>query len=189
MALIATGARMIVAYHAVFTTYGTWLPNDPRGSFSKRIYQEELKALGEIKYGMQDVPPDQMTMSRFHAAAQAKLSCPPFYITDETRPTVAEAFESVVKRLELPVRACAIMNNHVHILIIRTKHRIEYLVNQLKGAATAALKLTRTPWTRGRWKVFLDDEEAVIACMAYIDANPAAAGLRSQQWPFVKRTT
>ena len=35
---------MIIAYHAIFTTYGTWLPNDPRGSYSKEIYNEELLA-------------------------------------------------------------------------------------------------------------------------------------------------
>jgi len=42
---------MIIAYHAIFTTYGAWLPNDPRGSYSKEIYNEQLRALGRIKYG------------------------------------------------------------------------------------------------------------------------------------------
>jgi REP element-mobilizing transposase RayT len=31
------------------------------------------------------------------------------------------------------------MNDHVHVLILRSKYRIEYLVNQLKGSATWAL--------------------------------------------------
>jgi hypothetical protein len=45
---------MIIAYHAIFTTYGTWLPNDPRGSYSKEIYNENLRMLGMIKYGRQN---------------------------------------------------------------------------------------------------------------------------------------
>ena len=64
------------------------------------------------------------------------------------------------------------MNDHVHIVVLRSKYRIEYLVNQLKGAATAALKLKRTPWTRGCWKVFINDD-------------PPVAGLPPQHWGFV----
>jgi len=33
------------------------------------------------------------------------------------------------------------MNDHVHVLILRSKYRIEYLVNQFKGSATRALRL------------------------------------------------
>jgi len=36
---------MVIACHAVLTTYGAWLPNDPRGSHSKAVYNKELRAL------------------------------------------------------------------------------------------------------------------------------------------------
>jgi len=61
------------------------------------------------------------------------------------------------------------MENHVHVVVMRSRHRIEYIVNQLKGGATRTLGLRRTPWTRGGWKVFLNDAEALDA------AVPAAA--------------
>lgn len=77
------------------------------------------------------------------------------------------------------------MNDHVHILVLRSKYRIEYIVNQLKGAATNIMKLERTPWTRGCWKVFISDKEALFAAIEYINANPASAGLPSQSWDFV----
>jgi hypothetical protein len=48
---------MIIAYHAIFTTYGTWLPNDPRGSYSKEIYNAPLRMLGPIKYERQNPTP------------------------------------------------------------------------------------------------------------------------------------
>jgi len=77
------------------------------------------------------------------------------------------------------------MNDHVHVLVRRSKYRIEYLVNQLKGAATHKLGLTETPWTRGRWKIFINDEASLCAAARYIEANPPAAGLGPQTWSFV----
>ena len=91
----------------------------------------------------------------------------------------------VVDRLGLTVHACAVMNDHVHVLVRRSGHRIEYLVNQLKGAATRALGLRTTPWTRGGWNVFLHEHDAVVAAAEYIDANPPASHLAPQNWSFV----
>jgi len=177
---------MVIAYHAIFTTYGTWLPNDPRGSYSKAIYSEELAALGPVRYGRQSPLPDFGTLRRFQTASVPRLSRPPYYLTDATRPVVAEAFGKEVGRLGLTVYACAIMNDHVHLVIWRSKYRIEYVVNQLKSRATTALGLSQTPWTRGGWNVFLDNEDAVRAAIEYVNANPPAAGLQAQHWPFVK---
>lgn len=176
---------MIIAYHAIFTTYGTWLPNDPRGSYSKEIYNDQLRMLGRIKYGRQDPIPAKERLMKFWTTAAPRLSRPPFFFDDHYRSIVAIAFSSVVQRLGIKVPACAIMNDHVHILILRSNYRIEYLVNQLKGAATNALKLKSTPWTRGCWKVFITDTESLLAAVKYIQANPACAGLAPQYWDFV----
>ena len=178
---------MILAYHGIFTTYGTWLPNDPRGSFSTEMYNAELQALGAIQYGRQAVQPARPTLRKFWTAAAPRLSRPPFFLNEQSRPSAAEAFGDVVARLSLQVPACAIMNDHMHILIMRSKYTIEYLVNQLKGSATAKLGLTQTPWARGRWKVFIDNDDALQAAIAYVQANPVHAGLPAQRWDFVMR--
>jgi REP element-mobilizing transposase RayT len=177
---------MIIAYHAIFTTYGTWLPNDPRGSYSKAVYNAELAELGEIRYGRQSPQPGRPQIRRFRAAAMQRLSRPPYHLNNDTRSVVAAAFARVVDRLQLCVPACAIMNDHVHILVGRSKYTIEYLVNQLKGAATRTLDLDRTPWTKGCWKVFLNDEDVLRAAEKYVIANPEAAGLEPQQWGFTR---
>jgi len=176
---------MIIAYHAIFTTYGTWLPNDPRGSFSNTLYNAELAQLREISYGRQFPHPDRNTLRRFRAAAMPRLARQPYYITNETRHIVAEAFARVVERLRLSVPACAIMNDHVHFLVWRSKQTIEYLVNQLKGGATSALGTGITLWSRGFWKVFINDELALRAAARYIEANPEAGRLKLQRWGFV----
>jgi REP element-mobilizing transposase RayT len=177
---------MILAYHAIFTTYGTWLPNDPRGSYSKEVYQQELRALGPIQYGRQDPQPPIDRLRRFWVAARGKLMFPPYFIDDATRAVVGKAFGDIVEKFDLQVAACSIMNDHVHIVIMRSGYRIEYLVNQLKGAATKELGLTRTPWTKGLWKVFLDEEPAIPAAVEYVAANPVMARMAPQQWGFVK---
>ena len=175
---------MILAYHAIFTTYGTWLPNDPRGSYSKEIYNGQLKLLGEIKYGRQK-PPNRETLYKFRTEAIQLLNKPPFYIDENSRPIVADSFKEVVGRLGIKVGACAIMNDHIHVLILGSKYKIEYIVNQLKGGATKALKLKNSPWTRGCWKVFINDRDAIGAAVNYIKANPIRAGLAAQSWDFV----
>jgi len=60
---------MIIAYHAIFTTYGTWLPNDPRGSYSKEIYNDQLRMLGTIKYGRQNPTPAKEQLMKFWTTA------------------------------------------------------------------------------------------------------------------------
>ena len=176
---------MVIAYHVIFTTYGTWLPNDPRGSYSKEIYNDQLQMLGNIKYGRQNPTPVKNVLLKFWTAATPHLIHPPFFIDDNSRPIIAAGFSKVAQRLNIRIIACAIMNDHVHLLILRSKYRIEYVVNQLKGGATQALKLKQTLWTRGCWKVFISDDETLLAAARYIQANPTFAGLPAQSWDFV----
>ncbi len=176
---------MIIAYHAIFTTYGTWLPNDPRGSYSKEIYNDQLQTLGRIKYGRQNPVPAKNMLIRFWTAATPHLTRSPFFIDDNIRPIIAAGFKKAVQRLGIKITACAIMNDHVHVLILRSKYRIEYLVNQLKGSATRALGLKQTPWARGCWKVFITNPEELLAAVYYIQANTTSAGLHPQSWDFI----
>jgi REP element-mobilizing transposase RayT len=176
---------MIIAYHAIFTTYGTWLPNDPRGSFSKDVYVRNLKAIGTVKYGRQNPQPSGGSLYKFWVTAKHKTATPPFFINDKSRPLVADGFRKVISRLKIVVPACVIMNDHVHIIIYHSKYRIEYLVNQLKGSATKELNIKGPVWTRGCWKVFINDEETLNAAVEYIRANPVDSNLPSKSWDFV----
>ena len=176
---------MIIAYHTIFTTYGTWLPNDPRGSYSKAVYDDEIRALGHVQYGRQDPQPDHDVCRRFWTASRGVTNRPPFFINDSTRPIVACGFARAVQLLGLTIRACAIMNDHVHLLSLRNKHRIEYVTGQFKAKATHALNLTETPWTRGAWKVFIRDTETIASAARYIEMNPIKAGWEPQRWDFV----
>ena len=113
---------MIIAYHIIFTTYGTWLPNDPRGSYSKGVYIEQLKSLGTVKYGRQNPQPSKNILRKFWAVTKLNTTQPPFFINDKIRPLVASGFRKVVDRLNITIPACAIMNDHVHMIILRSKY-------------------------------------------------------------------
>jgi REP element-mobilizing transposase RayT len=176
---------MVIAYHIILTTYGTWLPNDPRGSYSKAVYDAELKALGDLRYGRQDPQPDGNTLRRFWTASRGTTKRNPFFIDDSTRDVVAGGFERVVRSLGLTVHACAIMNDHVHLLSLRSKHRIEYVFGQFKSQGTHALGLAQTPWAKGAWKVYIEDPMTIASAVRYIEMNPIKAGREPQHWNFV----
>jgi len=108
-----------------------------------------------------------------------------FFIDDSTRRIVASGFARAVQQLGLTVRACAIMNDHVHLLSTKSKHRIEYVAGRFKAEATIALNLPQTPWTKGSWKVFIRDTETIASAARYIEMNPIRAGWEPQHWDFV----
>src|SRR6185437_15990785 len=109
---------MIVGYHVIFSTYGFWLPNDPRGSWSDFVGSWEL-----FRYG----PATKTTETRSLAhrehdqarrkAAKSELKYPPVRFTGLQARAVARGFARYVERTGLPVWACAILRDHVHLVI------------------------------------------------------------------------
>jgi len=56
---------MILAYHLIFTLYGWWLPNDPRGSSSQLIRCEVIAELGELHLGRKRIQPSSKDIRAF----------------------------------------------------------------------------------------------------------------------------
>ena len=48
---------MVAGFHLIFTAYGWWLPNDPRGSNSHEIRVEQIADLGELHFGRKLIQP------------------------------------------------------------------------------------------------------------------------------------
>ena len=48
---------LVIAYHLIWTAYGWWLPNDPRGSGSKEIACDPIAELGELHFGRKQLQP------------------------------------------------------------------------------------------------------------------------------------
>jgi hypothetical protein len=48
---------MVAGFHFIWTAYGWWLPNDPRGSSSHEIRVERIAELGDLHHGRKAVQP------------------------------------------------------------------------------------------------------------------------------------
>ena len=83
---------MVVGHHLVWTAYGWWLPNDPRGSSSKEICVERIAELGELHYGPKPVQPSREELSEFHQRARQVLAYPVVAFDEEDVAVIAESF-------------------------------------------------------------------------------------------------
>jgi len=191
---------MIVGYHVIFSMYGFWLPNDPRGSWSDFVGSWEL-----FRYGPATKTTERRSLAyRRHdhtrrMAAKKALKYPAVVLNGLQARAVGRGFADYFKKSACPAWACAILPDHVHLVVGRPGMKVQQLVIQLKGAATERLLLEklhpfghikdhrgRTPkcFARGQWKVFLDPPD-VPRAITYVEDNPSKEGKPRQQWSFV----
>lgn len=64
---------MVIAYHLIWTAYGYWLPNDPRGSMSKTIACDVIAELGELHFGRKRVQPSARETREFREQSRGVL--------------------------------------------------------------------------------------------------------------------
>jgi REP element-mobilizing transposase RayT len=192
---------MILASHVIFGAYGFWLPNDPRGSWSDFVASWELHRFGKASKV-------ETTQSLAHAphnrearlAAKTSLRFPAVQFSGLQAKAVGTGFGSSLEKGRITCLACAILPEHIHMVLVRHGHKPELLVNLLKGAASRSLAKEgihplakfkkpdgRIPkcWSRGQWKVYLDCEEEVRHAVAYVEDNPIKEGKPAQRWTFV----
>jgi REP element-mobilizing transposase RayT len=193
---------MVIGYHVIFTAYGFWLPNDPRGSWSDLVGSWELLRFGRAtKTGERRSVANRPHDNAARLAAKAALKYPPVLFTGRQAQAIGLAFGAFVRRNRIVVRACTILPDHVHMVIDRHAYRVEQMVNLLKGESTRRLvrdglhplaahaKPTSRPpkcWAQGQWKVFLNTEEDVGRAIRYVKGNPAKEGKPRQRWSFVQ---
>ena len=194
---------MIVGYHVSFAAYGFWLPNDPRGSWSDFVGKWDLfRAAGKATKTTETRSLAHQPHDRsLRLAAKNLLNRPPVVFTEDQRLAIGRAFGKYVAKSRLDVWACAVMPDHVHLVIPVDRLDPEAVVNKLKGAATSELmdagihpfqhlKPPNGPppkcFARGEWVIFLDPED-VGWHVEYVENNPAKGGLPRQEWEFVRR--
>jgi REP element-mobilizing transposase RayT len=182
---------LVIAYHLIWTAYGWWLPNDPRGGGSKAIATDVIAELGELHHGRKRVQPLGRAVREFYEKAARVLKHPLLTFDPAARDVVASAFGEVIRRERYTCYACAVMPDHVHLLIRKHKHKAEEMADRLKAHSRSRLCSTghrpddHPVWTGGCvWHVFLDHPEEVRRTIRYIDNNPLPLGLPPQHWPF-----
>ena len=130
-------------------------------------------------------------------AAKKSLAHPPVIFDGKQAAAIAYGFADVVLRTACVIYACAIMPDHVHLVVARHTYDIQQLANLLKGGATASLRKYKvdpfasvvgkkpSPWAHKYWKVWLDSPEDIVRSIDYVNENPTKDGLKQQNWKFV----
>jgi REP element-mobilizing transposase RayT len=170
---------MVAGYHLIWTVYGYWLPNDPRGSTSKDVRVEPIKDLGTHHYGRKETQPSSQELRTFLNDARDVLAHSVRSMDDDDIVLVGNALSRVIAAREYVCYACAVMPDHVHILIRRHCDRAEDIIANLQEAArTALIEAGKRPinhpvWTGGPgWKTFINTQRQFEAEIGYIEANP-----------------
>lgn len=181
---------IIIAHHLVWTAYGWWLPNDPRGSLSDRIASEAISRLGELHYGRKRVQPPGHVIREFYARAAKVLDFPLLSMGDAEVRVIGEAFVRCMKGNRYTCYACAIMPDHVHVLIRRHRDDAATMIRNLQTGSRLALqqcglRAGHPVWGGPGWKVFLHTPQDIRTRIQYIEDNPPEMGLLPQKWGFV----
>jgi RNA polymerase sigma-70 factor (ECF subfamily) len=101
---------------------------------------------------------------------------------EQERQQIGSAFAEVIAAERYTCYACAIMPDHVHVLLRKHKHSAETMIEALKQGSRARLiekqfRLVEHPtWTEGGWKVFLEHPDEVRRTICYIEKNPLPLG-------------
>jgi REP element-mobilizing transposase RayT len=183
---------LVIAYHLIWTAYGTWLPNDPRGSTSRTVASDRIAELGERHYGRRDTQPAGHVLRAFYTQAGNVLKYPLLTLAPSQFPVVAAALADVIFQRRYTCYACAVLPDHVHMVIRKHRDKGEDMIEHLQQASRMRLQESghgsadHPIWTQGGWYGFLDRPQAVRVRIRYIEQNPSKAGLPAQRWPFVK---
>ena len=123
---------IVIAYHLIWTGYGWWLPNDPRGSGSTAIACDVLAQLGEVHHGRKPVQPPRETIAAFQAQAEELLKFDRLSFDAAQRRTVGQVIGQVIAARRYTCYAAAIMPDHVHLLIRKHRDPAEEMVGHFQ---------------------------------------------------------
>lgn len=188
---MGTGAPLVIAYHLIWTSYGWWLPNDPRGGGSQFITSDIVSQLGELHWGRKKIQPAGRVIREFYEQAHSWLKHEPRLFSMQEIHIIASAISECIAVEKYTCWACAVMPDHVHILIRKHRDSAEEMIMKLKALSRKRLiegANSRFPgdhpiWAGGHgWKVFLDHPDEVHRTIRYVQKNPAIG----QSWNFVK---
>jgi REP element-mobilizing transposase RayT len=191
----------MIGQHVIFGAYGFWLPNDPRGSWSTFVGSWDL-----FRYGPATTTAETRSVAHVdhdraqRFAAKKALKYPPVQFSETQVQAIAHGFAGYARCSGLIIWACAILPDHVHLVIGPHRLDADKIVIQLKGDATQSLldagihpfghiteKNGRPPkcFARGEWQVYLDTSDEVVRAIRYVENNPIKEGKPLQVWPFV----
>lgn len=154
------------------TTYGTWLPGDPRGSVTSvrdhrptdPLTTSRLDEVGE---------PWEPPISGLHQSAATLLKQSAVSFTSTEATIVIRQFQETCAYRGWNLIACSIMHNHFHVVLgFGEPTCFDRVLGDLKAYASRALSRNagrkQLWWTQNGSKRQLPDERAVRAAVHYV---------------------
>ena len=156
------------------TTYGTWLPGDPRG-FVSNVADG---AGPEVRHNIPSTPYDK-NMPGLVRAARENLKCPPIYFKLAHAHEIFGRFTETAGVRRWLLCAVGIMCNHFHIVVgVPGDPDPDDLLQDFKCYASRGLNkgwtrpASDTWWTTSGSKRKLRDNSAVLAAVEYVKNQP-----------------
>jgi REP element-mobilizing transposase RayT len=153
----------ILAYHLIWTTYGTWLPGDERGWIKKKTL------------GIQAPNPKR------HDAASALMEEDPVILTRIQRDVVEKTIAKHCNVRGWTLHAVNVRSNHIHVVVTADKDE-DVVMDQFKAwcsrglsdhaglAEPVAYKAGRRRWfTEGGDKELIDNEQYLENAIRYVN--------------------
>jgi hypothetical protein len=115
---MTTPTRGVRAYYAIFGSYGFWLPNDPRRSWSDFVRSWELFRAGgpatkvDTRRSVAGQPHDRQARLQVKEA----LQLPPVVFDGHQALSIAHGFARMVDKAQYQIYACSILPEHVHLV-------------------------------------------------------------------------
>jgi hypothetical protein len=134
---------LIIGYHIMWTLYGWWLPNDPRGSTSRTIRNDLFSDLGQLHFGRKTIQPAGRDLHDFYQQAESRLQYELLALSPNQFELVAAALGSAIEKSEYTCYACAIMPDHVHLLIRKDRDLAEVMIEKLQTLSRKRLEELR----------------------------------------------
>lgn len=183
----------MIAYHCIMGMYGFWLPNDPRGSGSDYIAVWELYRYGRAtKTDSRQSVASAAHDAALRRAAKEALKFPPVELTGAQAVAVVEGFAKACNEGDYQIHACAVLPDHIHLVVASHSRGVRQIVGHLRSRATTKLKEQklwesdgRPVWGEHGWNVYLDEPADVWRAIEYVEQNPIKEGKKLQQWSIV----
>ena len=144
-------------YFSTFTTYGSWLPGDSRGSF----VDDRL-----------DGPGLKRSRPHLESVSRARLKHDPVVLRHQARAITHQTIEKHSRFRGWHILALNVRTNHVHV-VFQPDRPVDRAVGELKAwasrelVARGVIAAGLTIWTRGSSNRYLHTPESVQDAVAY----------------------
>ena len=161
------------------TTYGQWLPGDPRGSVTRIEMPGQSHRKEQDEFGT----PRSESMPELYESARSQLKSSPICLTQPQADLLLSQFQETCEIRNWLLVGVAIMANHVHVLLgVPGDPDPDVLLRDVKAYGSRKLNRafgkpeSETWWTQSGSKRKLPDKIAIRNAIQY---------LRDQEYPLV----